>query len=213
MRRVMTISLTALIAVGFAGTGTGMDRSQEARLVEHLESRADLLESRLMRPYRMGALERSSIRGQLAEIEAAVASLESGGALASTTVSRLLGRSWTTEDRGAEAIVQELRARSEIMAARLTAPRKLGMMERLRLREEIDRLETRVARIESGEVVAETRRVRPESAGLEIRRARMERRLGPARKIGMAERVRIRQEIEALDALISELEREAAGGS
>ncbi len=189
--------------------------------LSRLESRADELRRRIgPGPVKIGALERHQLRNELREIQGVMSQLAAGADPEPERIARLIDEQPVRDPLDAQLISARADQRQEIQQRRLRTGPKIGALERARIRSDLNELDQLIADLESGRDVEVARidqlldvRRPPEPLtaeermrSLEIERATLKRRVGAGPKRGILERSRIRDEIEAIDAMIENLE-------
>ncbi|MEZ4331878.1 MAG: hypothetical protein R3F35_08985 [Myxococcota bacterium] len=218
--RMIAVTVLLLLVTGAPLVSASQSRASDRPLIEaSLEQRAGALRAQLLLSPKLGMARSAQIRGDLQTLDRLLARLDAGETPSGVELAAALGRPWMGEG-SVSASPGLLQARQEALERRLALAPKLGARERVAIRAQIDELDELIAALERGEDVELARldrllgRSTPEVAStpveirndLEVRRARMTRRLEAGPKLGILERERIRQEIEALDAMIEHLE-------
>ncbi len=225
-RRFLTTGLATLVALGLSlPANAATDREQaiaqlEARAAQ-LETRADRLQRAIRLPPKRGRLPLAQLRSRSGAIDAEIARLEAGGVVDATRLATLL-RADPPAPTSPEAIARRGSAKRETLRRTIATGPKVGALYRQAVRKDLRRLDRLIAELESGTDLASAElsdllgiaiaeaRMSPEQRlrESELRLASMERRLGGGPKLGVLRRAAIRQEIDALDALIDQLEAE-----
>jgi hypothetical protein len=212
--------LAILAAFGVAAPALAADRAPDRKTaLARLDSAADEVRAEMNRGPRIGARERHDLRRQLASIGSERDRLAAGGSVDAQELASLTGDFERTDRTSKAVISNRVRSRQAVTERRLglVGPR-LGAMERIKLRDDLDSLEALIADLESGKEidlarvdrviglmamdVPQTPEQRREALGM--KRATYERRLNG--KQGAAQRLEIREEIDRIDRLMQELE-------
>jgi len=223
MQHKRFLSMLALLtALGLAAPALASDRAPDRRTaLARLDSAAEEVRSEMNRGPRIGALERHELRRQLSSIDSERDRLAAGGSVDAQQLAALTGRLEPADRTSKAVIADRAESRQEVTERRLrgVGPR-LGVMERLKLRDDLDSLEALIADLESGQEidlarvdrviglmamdVPQTPEERREALGM--KRATYERQLNG--KQGAMQRLEIRDEIDRIDRLMRELESE-----
>lgn len=204
---VFTLLLPPLAASGSPSEG----------IAARLDARAEHLQSQLVSGRKLGAVQRQRLRSELREVNALSERIAAGERPDSSAVAEVLARPGDEKrDRDELALT-----RREVLERRLDVGPKIGAMERIRIRDELQELDRMIADLEAGRSVdvarlddllgrstpaAPPRTPEEKRRALEIERASLEREMRPSPKKGALERSRIRAEIDMLDRMISDLE-------
>lgn len=186
-----------------------------------LESRADALRRRIgPGPIKTGALEKQQLRAELRDIRRMMDQIAAGAEPEPERIARLIDEQPVRDPLDAQRISARADQRQEIQRRRLMTGPKIGALERARIRSDLNELDQLIADLESGREVDVARidrlldvRRPPEPMtaeerlrSLEIQRATLKRSIFGGPKIGIVQRSRIQDEIEAIDAMIENLE-------
>ena len=219
--RMIAVTVLFLLVMGAPLVSASQSHRSDRPLVEaSLEQRASELRALLLASPKLGMARSAQIRADIQSIDEMLARLDAGETPNGVELAAVLGRPWLG-DESVAAAPDLIEARQQALERRLRLAPKLGARERVAIRAQLDELDALIAALERGEDVELARldrllgRATPEVAStpeeiradLEVRRASMTRRLEVGPKLGILERKRVRQEIEALDAMIEQLER------
>ncbi|MHA7837285.1 MAG: hypothetical protein ACX98W_07485 [bacterium] len=197
------------------------DLSDREVALARLDSRVDVLRREIGPGPRVGAVKKSRVRKEIREIRSVMQDLEAGARPDPQQIARLLDVQLAPERLSPEQLAERADQRRAVKERRLIAGPRIGALQRSRIRSELAKLDDIIADLEAGREIelarvddllgvrAPRRPLTPAEKlrSLEIQRATLKRKIGPGPRIGMVERTRIRDEIEAVDAMISELER------
>ena len=217
----LSVGLAILLAAVLASTvhAASTDR---AGAVARLEARADDLSRQMILPPKKGRLFHTKMRADIRAIETEVARLQAGGSVDEARLATLTGQASSVDRDDPSALAKRADARREAMERRLVVGPKMGSLRRQAIREDVSRLDAAIAALESGrdvddEVLSDLLGVMIADASRspeerlqdsEVQLAAMKRRLIAGPKMGTLQRAQLRDEIEALDAMIDQLERQ-----
>ena len=216
---LIAIATFSISSISVAGAGSPFSDRDAA--LTRLESRADALRRKIgPGPVKIGALERQQLRAELREVRGVMDQLAAGADPEPERIARLTGEQPVRDALDAQLISTRADQRQEIQQRRLMTGPKIGALERARIRSDLNELDQLIADLESGREIEVARidrlldvRRPPEPMtaeerrrSLEIERATLKRSVLAGPKIGIVERSRIRDEIEAIDAMIENLE-------
>jgi len=216
---LIAISTFSVSSVSLAKAGSPL-ADRDAALTR-LESRADTLRRKIgPGPVKIGALEKQQLRAELREIRGVMDRLAAGADPDPERVARLVNEQPVRDLRDTQLVSARADQRKEIQERRLMIGPKIGALERARIRSDLNELNGLIADLESGRDVEIARLDRlldvrrppePQTAeerlrSLGIERARLKRSVVSGPKRGILERSRVREEIDAIDAMIENLE-------
>lgn len=216
---LIAIATFSISSISVASAGSPFSDRDAA--LTRLESRADALRRKIgPGPVKIGALERQQLRAELREVRGVMDQLAAGADPEPERIARLTGEQPVRDALDAQLISTRADQRQEIQQRRLMTGPKIGALERARIRSDLNELDQLIADLESGREIEVARidrlldvRRPPEPMtaeerrrSLEIERATLKRSVLAGPKIGIVERSRIRDEIEAIDAMIENLE-------
>jgi hypothetical protein len=218
----LSIGLAVLLATVLAPTAYAASTTDRASAVARLESRAADLSRQMIMPPKRGRLFHARMRADVRAIETEVARLRAGGAVDQATLAALTGRAPSVDRDDPTALAKRADARREAMERRLTVGPKMGTLRRQAIREDVSRLDAVIAALESGRevddaalgellgvLIADASRSPAERLrDSEVQLATTKRRLLVGPKMGSLQRAQLRDQIEALDAMIDQLERQ-----
>jgi len=216
---LIAISTFSVSSVSLAKAGSPL-ADRDAALTR-LESRADTLRRKIgPGPVKIGALEKQQLRAELREIRGVMDRLAAGADPDPERVARLVNEQPVRDLRDTQLVSARADQRKEIQERRLMIGPKIGALERVRIRSDLNELNGLIADLESGRDVEIARLDRlldvrrppePQTAeerlrSLGIERASLKRSVVSGPKRGILERSRVREEIDAIDAMIENLE-------
>lgn len=220
--RMIAVTVLFSLVIGAPLVSASQSNPSDDRLLVEtsLQQRADELRRQLLVAPKLGVAREARIRGDIQAIDTLLARLDAGETPSAVELAAVLGRPWAGDGAAASTSSEALAVRQEELERRLKLAPKLGARERVAIRQQIGELDELIAALERGEDVELARldallgRATPQIAStpeeiredLKVRKASMRQRLDTAPKLGIMERERIRQEIDALDAMIEDLE-------
>lgn len=224
MRPIFLALATILIGIAMfsiSSASAGSPFTDRDAALTRLESRADALRRKIgPGPIKIGALERQQLRTELRQVQGVMEQLAAGADPEPERIARLVDEQPVRRPLDAQLISKRADQRQEIQQRRLMTGPKIGALERARIRSDLNALDRLIADLESGREVNVARidrlldvRRPPEPMtaedrlrSLEIQRSTLKRSVVAGPKIGIVERSRIQDEIEAIDAMIANLE-------
>jgi len=221
MKRIGLVFGLAAMMVAPASASADQVVGDPQTVLARLEAEASDLRSQMRAGNKMGAMERLQIRNDLDEIARLSRQVRAGERPDRATLARLVDGVRLLDPRDPSQVAEHLADRQARLDQRLVAARKLGMLQRARIRSELDQIDDLISDLEAGETIdlarlddvvgvpipAAARPPEERARILEARKATMERYVTGGRKLGALERREIREQIEQLDGLISDLER------